>query len=171
VTVLHEGFEGSFPGSWTLFDGFATSVYWDDVSSSFGGEGAHGGVRKAYCAGIGHGGTTSSPTYPSYFASSMARTVDLSGFRTAKLSFWYKQPSILSCTNGPYVFVHRREPPSNLISWHSTAVRTSWTKVELDISAHAGRDGVEVLFLFMNNTCYGSAEGWYIDDVVLAAER
>jgi len=65
VTVLSEGFEGSFPGSWSVGDANSsgTPAYWDDVDSAFGGEGTHSGSWKGYCADIGNAGTTTSPLY------------------------------------------------------------------------------------------------------------
>jgi hypothetical protein len=67
VTIFSEDFEGSFPSlnGWSVGDSNSsgTIAYWDDVNSSFGGEGTHGGSSKGYCAGFGYAGSSTSPTY------------------------------------------------------------------------------------------------------------
>src|SRR5262245_7340676 len=96
VTIFSEGFEGSFPdsGSWTVGDDdpVGTTAYWNTVDATFGGEGAHGGSRKAYCSGTGFGGTTANPTYQSDMTAYMSRTINLGGLSAASLTFWYKLP-------------------------------------------------------------------------------
>src|SRR5881397_1201316 len=98
VTVFSEDFEGSFPasGGWTTGDDdpFGPTAYWNTVDSAFGGEGAHSGNRKAYCAGFGFGGSTANPNYQSDMIAFMSRSINLSGYSASSLSFWFKIPSV-----------------------------------------------------------------------------
>src|ERR1043165_6491665 len=96
TTILSEGFEGAFPGLWTVgySDPEGSDATWKDVDAAFGGEGAHTGNWKGYCAGIGYGGTSANPTYDVSMSAFMARQVDLTGYSDATLSFWFKIPSI-----------------------------------------------------------------------------
>src|SRR2546421_10318072 len=67
TTILSEGFEGAFPGSWSVADAnpSGTTAYWSDEDiRSFGSiPAAHTGNWAGYCAGVGHAGTALSPTY------------------------------------------------------------------------------------------------------------
>ena len=62
TTNFYDGFETGL-GSWAVGDANAvdTPAYWGRVDSTFGGEGTHGGAFKAYCAGTGYAGTSTSP--------------------------------------------------------------------------------------------------------------
>ena len=83
VTILSETFEGNFPADngWAVGDAnlAGTPAYWDDVYTTFGGAGTHGGAWKGYCAGIGYGGTSSNPTYQDSMRAFMRRSIDLYG--------------------------------------------------------------------------------------------
>src|SRR6266404_4019137 len=98
TTILTEGFEGAFPGSWSVGDAnpTGTAAYWSDEDiRSFGSiPAAHGGNWAGYCAGVGHAGTALSPTYQNSMDAYMSRSVNLSGYNSATLSFWYIIPSI-----------------------------------------------------------------------------
>jgi len=91
VTLLSENFEGAFPSGngWSVGDANSagTSAYWDDVNSSFGGEGTHGGSWKGYCAGVGKAGTDTSPTYQNSTSAYMSKSINLAGLSSASLSF------------------------------------------------------------------------------------
>jgi len=63
-------------------DGAGTAAYWDDVYWSFGGEGAHSGVYKGYCAGQGYSGTPTTPSYQDAMAAYMSKSIDLSGYNS-----------------------------------------------------------------------------------------
>src|SRR5438445_7711553 len=96
TTILSEGFEGVFPGAWTVdyLDPGGSDATWKDVDASFGGEGTHSGNWKGYCAGIGYLGTPADPQYDYSMTAFMARDIDLTGYSDATLSFWFKIPSI-----------------------------------------------------------------------------
>ena len=100
TTILSEGFEGAFPGTWSLGDSnpSGTTAYWKGVNlSSFGNPPIHGtGSWAGYCAGIGYGGTTLNPTYQNAMDAYMSRIINLSGYNNASFSFWYIIPSIES---------------------------------------------------------------------------
>ncbi|MEM3069263.1 MAG: hypothetical protein QXH58_05065 [Nitrososphaerales archaeon] len=92
TTIFSEGFESGFGNGingWSVGDSnpSGTTAYWNDVSSAFGGEGTHSGNYKAYCAGTGYGGSSSSPTYRDYMDAYMTRTVNLIGYDDAYVQF------------------------------------------------------------------------------------
>ena len=68
TTLLFEGFEGIFPGTWAIGDSNATSglVYWKDVNNSIGSVTAHTGGWKGYCAGYTNGVAIPSNPNPQY---------------------------------------------------------------------------------------------------------
>ena len=90
TTILSEGFEGDFPGAWSVGDGNSAGspAYWEDVNAVFGGEGTHTGGWKGYCAGIGYSGDTANPSYQNDMAAYMSRTINLVGYVSATLTFW-----------------------------------------------------------------------------------
>jgi HYR domain/Immunoglobulin domain/Immune inhibitor A-like, MAM domain len=164
TVIFTEGFEGAFPGPWSVGDNNASGApaYWDDVNSSFGGEGTHSGNWKGYCAGIGYAGATDSPTYQNQMTSYLARTIDLSGFDAATLTFWYKIPSIESGWDFARVYIDSIDTTQ---IWSSSSPATSWALVTLDLSAFVG-GSVTLRFEFTSDAS-NTAEGWYLDDIEL----
>ncbi|HKS37530.1 MAG TPA: hypothetical protein VJW76_10100, partial [Verrucomicrobiae bacterium] len=163
TTVLFEGFEGTFPGAWSVGDSNPSGVaaYWDDVDSAFGGEGTHTGNWKGYCAGIGFTGTTGSPQYRTNMTAFMSRGIDLSGFTEATLRFWYKVPSIESGFDRCRVFI------DGTPIWTNTVAVASWTEAVVDLDAYVGA-GHTLRFEFTSDFTV-NAEGWYLDDISVAA--
>lgn len=163
VTNLFEGFEGAFPGAWTVSDtNFAgTPAYWKNVDAAFGGEGAHTGGWKGYCAGIGNGGTAADPQYQPYMGSFMEQSVNLSGYTAAFLSFWYKVPSIERGYDEARVYLD-----SNLI-WSRTNEASGWSQASLDLSGYVG--GVHTLQFEFFSDYSAQFEGWYLDDILVTA--
>ena len=163
TTILTEGFEGAFPGSWSVGDSnpSGTTAYWDDVGWDFGGEGAHGGSWKGYCAGIGYGGTASSPTYRDYMTAYMSHSINLSGYSSAQLTFWYKIPSIESGTDRARVYI------GSTVVWERSAVTSSWTQVSISLSSYVG--GTRTLKFEFYSDYSVTGEGWYLDDIAVTA--
>lgn len=161
VTVFSEDFEGSFPagGGWTVGDDdpFGTTAYWNSVDAAFGGESPHGGVRKAYCSGIGFGGTTANPTYQSDMTAYMSRPINLGGMSAATLTFWFKLPSLEECCERPRVLI------DNTQVWTTNQAVAAWTQVTLNLNGFVG--GLRTLrFEFVSDSSV-QLEGWYVDDV------
>ncbi len=163
ATLYNEGFEGTFPGAWTVGDSNASSglVYWDDVLSSFGSGGVHSGSRKGYCAGIGFIGPSATPRYTNNMQAVMSRTINLTGFTGANVEFWYLIPSIEVCCDSLRVF-----GDSNLL-WSTSATQASWARMTLPLTALAG--GSHTLrFEFVSDISV-IAEGAYLDDILVRA--
>jgi hypothetical protein len=161
VTILSEGFEGSFPGSWTVGDSdpFGTPAYWGAVDSAFGGEATHTGTRKAYCAGVGFGGTPVSPTYQNEMISFMSRQINLGGLTSANLSFWLKIPSIEDGVEIAGVYI------DNTMVWSTSAPVSGWSQVTLSLDQFVG--GLRSLkFQFLSDSSF-PFEGWYVDDILV----
>ncbi|HKS38222.1 MAG TPA: hypothetical protein VJW76_13580, partial [Verrucomicrobiae bacterium] len=157
--VLFEGFEGAFPGSWSVGDanGVGTAAFWDDVDSAFGGEGTHTGNWKGYCAGTGFAGTTASPIYQSNMQAFMQRSVDLTPFTSGQLTFWLKLPSIEPCCDSCRVFV------DGTLVWTNGGISSAWGQAVVPLDAFVG--GVRTIrFEFVSDTSV-ALEGWYLDDI------
>src|SRR5439155_3707778 len=90
TAIFSEGFEGPFPvsGGWSVSDTdpFGAEAYWNAVDASFGGAGVHSGIRKAYCAGIGFGGTAAQPNYQADMGAFMSRPINLGGLMGSTLT-------------------------------------------------------------------------------------
>ena len=169
VAIFTEGFEGAFPGPWTVADNNpqGTNAFWNDVNSSFGGEATHSGGWKGYCAGVGHGGSTNNPTYQPNMDALMTRSVDLGDYSSATLEFWYKMPSRGSGSDRGQVGVITSGVPVTTQNFET--VRSAWTRVEIDLSAHTGRTGLTTILIRFESDSTGQAEGWYLDDIALRA--
>ena len=103
TTILFDSFEGSasLTNRWSVYDGYDPEAVpvssWGVVGNSVGRgsatiKAARTGTNKVYCAGIGYLGSSTSPQYPGDTSSStvMERQINLTGYKTAMLSFWYK---------------------------------------------------------------------------------
>src|SRR5258705_13217335 len=97
TTNFFEGFESGL-ANWVVGDANPsdTPAYWGPVNSTFGGEGTHGGLFKAYCAATGNLGSSSNPSYQNNMLAYLARTMDLTGYTNDTLAVWHKIPSIES---------------------------------------------------------------------------
>src|SRR5258707_929217 len=124
TTILSEGFEGVFPGAWTVgyLDLNGSDATWKNVDASFGGEGAHTGNWKAYCAGFGYLGTSENPNYDVSMSAFMARDIDLTGYTDATLSFWFKIPSIESGFDSCWVYI------DNTPVWSRDSPVSTWSQ-------------------------------------------
>src|SRR5436190_1305935 len=96
--IFSDGFENGLNGWLTAdnnIDPPGAPSYWGVVGSTFGGEGTHGGTNKAYCAAVGYVTLGDlSVNYQPNMAATLSRTINLTGYTNATLSFWYKIPSI-----------------------------------------------------------------------------
>src|SRR5262249_19133312 len=97
TTLVTEGFEGIFPGSWSTGDPTQPTVYWKDVNNFVGTVSAHTGGWKGYCAGIGYSGPATNPAYANNMTAFMSRSINSAGFSGANLTFWLNIPSIEPC--------------------------------------------------------------------------
>lgn len=162
-TLFTEGFEGAFPGAnWLAGDansGGATA-YWDDVDSAFGGEGTAAGNRKGYCAGIGHAGTTNTPFYRDFMIAFMERTVNLTAYPRARLTFSYKIPSVESGLD----FARVRMGGATV--WSQSAPQSNaWTLASVDLNPFVG-GSYTLRFEFSSDNSI-TREGWYLDEIKL----
>jgi hypothetical protein len=167
VTIFSENFEASFPdtGAWTVGDDdpFGTTAYWNAVDAAFGGEGTHSGSRKAYCSGIGFGGTMASPTYQSDMTAFMSRTINLGGLSGASLTFWYKLPSLEECCERPRVLIDGTQV------WTTNQPVSAWTQVTVSLNGFVG--ALRTLrFEFVSDSSV-VFEGWYVDDVLVTGTQ
>lgn len=162
TTILSEGFEGDFPGAWSVGDANSsgTPAYWDDVRDDFGGEGARSGSWKGYCAGVGYAGSSANPSYLNSMSAYMSRNINLSGYSSATLTFWYKIPSIES---GNYDKL--RVYIGSSVIWERSTPQTSWTQVSLNLNAYLGATRTLKFEFYSDGS--GTAEGAYLDDILV----
>jgi hypothetical protein len=161
TTLLFEGFEGIFPtaNGWTTGDAPVPATYWKDVYTTFGTVSAHSGSWKGYCAGIGYGGTSTSPTYVNNMNAFMSKSLDFTPYSGANLTFWVNVPSIE--TSFDYLRVYM---DANLI-WSTTTATPGWVEIELPLSAYVG--GVHTLKFEFDSDFSNVFEGAYLDDILV----
>ncbi len=167
VTVLSEDFEsGSMAtNGWTVGDSNAlgTPAYWNAKTSAFGGEAPHGGGWKGYCAGTGYGGDTSNPTYQNDMTAYMYRTIDLTNYVAATLTYWHLMPSTEASVD-----VGRAYIDSTVVGSRSIT-QTTWTLQTVDLDVFLG--GTHTLKFEFTSNSSTTAEGWYLDDILVTGEE
>lgn len=169
-TLLFEGFEGSFPADngWAVGDANATGTpaYWDDVFTSFGTGGTHGGNWKGYCAAVGYTGTSSGPQYQDYMDAYMRRTVDLRDYCNPSLSFWYRTPGIETCCDRLVVTVGD-DLRGHTVVFSNASPTVAWVNVVVDLSDWI--DSQPTLEFTFHSDYSGRSEGVYLDDIQVTA--
>ena len=164
VTLVAEGFEGEFPGAWSVGDANPNGVpaYWDDVNGdTFGTPFPHSGDWSGYCAGIGYAGDDLSPSYQSYMAAYMRRSVNLAGVTGATLSFWFNIPSIETCCDVCRVSV------DSIVVWTRSQPTPGWQQAIIDLTPYAGTSRTISFEFFSDDSIEG--EGWYLDDILITS--
>ncbi len=163
TTLLFEGFEGAFPGSWARGDDNPTGglAYWKDVNAVFGGRAPRTGNWKGYCAGVGYAGTTAVPLYTNYMTAFLSRTLNLSGQSRVNLRFWNLVPSIETRYDYCRVFL------DGVLLWSNSLPLTTWTEVATNLNAFAGANRT-LRFEFFSDYVF-NYEGWYLDDIEVTA--
>jgi hypothetical protein len=163
TTVLSEGFEGAFPGAWTVvdndpLDGLYT---WRDVNSDFGSEATHSGSWKGYCAGTRYApfATELNPVYTNNMAAVMSQSINLAPYVSAQLSFWFKVPFIEANFDFCRVFIDGTKV------WEMNSVVPSWTQVVISLDAYVGATHT-LAFEFDSDESIVH-EGWYLDDILV----
>lgn len=162
TVVLSEGFEGVFPGSWTVGDQNAEGnpAYWGDVPSDFGTISPRSGNWMGYCAGVGFVGPSFAPSYESEMIAIMQRTVNLAGASNATLTFWFNIPSI-----EPSDFCSVRVNGAQM--WSYASETFGWQQATIDLSAYVG--GTAGITFRFSSDDFLEYEGWYLDDILVTA--
>ncbi len=163
TVILSETFEGRFPedNGWAVGNShpMGATAYWDDVDAAFGGEGTHTLNRKGYCAGEGFDGTTDTPSYPINLESFMSRSVNLTVFSSANLTFWFKIPDIETCCDRAQVFM------DGVLLWEAGSPVADWTQVNINLNVYLG--GMHTLKFNFHSGSSVTREGWYLDDILV----
>jgi hypothetical protein len=169
TTILSEGFEGAFPGSWSVGDSnpSGTTAYWGKVDYIFGTFPIlNAGNWYGYCAGVGYGGTSSNPNYQNSMNAYMSRSIDLRGYSAATLSFWYVIPSIEFCLFPPCDYLHVLIDGTEV--FYRDTAQTTWNQVSVDLTAYVG--GTHTLkFEFVSDGSF-THEGAYLDDILVSGQ-
>jgi len=165
TVIFSDGFENGLSG-WQAgdynIDLPGTPSYWGVVNFGFGGTvvGTHSGTNKAYCAAVGFMGTTLSPNYQPNMTAILSRTINLTGYTNATLSFWHQIPAI---EGDDYDYV--QVLVDNAIVWTTNRAFTSWTKVTLSLDSFLGAPR-NLQFVFVSDRSI-QYEGWYLDDILV----
>lgn len=160
TTNFFEGFEAGLT-NWGVIDANQAGPpsFWGIVDSAFGGEGTRSGGFKAYCAGVGFGGTPDNPNYPNNMTAFLNRVVSLAGYTNASLSFWYKMPSVESGYDYARLLV------GNTQLWSSDVPQANWTLVNVSLEQFIGT--TQALFFEFSSDYSVTQEGLYLDDITL----
>ncbi|MFN7140214.1 MAG: hypothetical protein ACK4UN_12840, partial [Limisphaerales bacterium] len=187
TTVLFEGFEDpvAFTNNWVVESNYPDeedATLWGVVNSSFGREGVRSGTNKAYCAAIKADGTigylnnATVPRYPDDMSAYMARDIDLTKFKSATLTFWYKAKIFPGNDEefdeffNDFMTVYIDDDPIFSTDTLTDPV-TQWTKVSIDISAYVGTI-CNLKFEFESDfssqdDSRTAGEGVYLDDILV----
>jgi hypothetical protein len=161
--LFSDGFENGLNG-WQIRDSdpAGPSANWGVVDSAFGGEGAHGGTNKLYCAGQGYIGTPEHPFYVGGMAAYASRVLDLSAPANATLRFWYLIPGLESPYDSMKIFIDDEE------IWSRDTAQPGWVEVSLSLNAFTGSAHV-LSFAFFSDFAV-NFEGCYLDDISVTDE-
>lgn len=146
TTIFTEGFEGAFPGVWFVGDSDSNSGddYWDDTSYR-----ALLGNRSGWCADIGEnsflGGTNAEHhQYDNDMNAYMYRTIDVSAYQSATLSYWYwldsesgfDTLSVIYYDGGYWYFIDDHTGNTSGWQWSSVSIPTNSTQVGFYFSSN-----------------------------------
>lgn len=134
--------------------------YWGVVDSAFGGEPARTGTNKVYCAAVGYAGTALSPNYRPNMAAYMLRSLDLTGYTNATLSFWFRIPQIETGYDFGKVYI------DDALLWtRSASTFGAWSQAVISLENYIG-SAHTLKFEFDSDTGV-EREGMYLDDVLV----
>ncbi|MCK4731814.1 MAG: PKD domain-containing protein, partial [Methanophagales archaeon] len=159
VTVFYEGFEGAWPGDWHCLDEDSSSGedYWGDSNHR-----AYAGSWSGYCADESD---VSGQYYDNNMFAKMYQAVDLSGYDSATLSYYYWLDSE---SNYDYLKVGYYDSVDN--SWHRPKSYCGnsggWVYDSLSIPTTASWVGV-----LFDSDIGVTREGAYVDEIYLTAEE
>ena len=170
TTIMAEGFEGSFPGSWSVFDNAAGygEYYWGKRNCR-----PHSGSYSGWSVGNGADGSSLScgASYPDNAETWMVYgPFDLSSASDAELLFWYWNYSE-SYYDGLFwgASINGNNFYGNGVSGDSGG----WKQVNFDLTNVytlgnlTGQPQVWVAFVFASDYSLTYSEGAYVDDIVL----
>jgi hypothetical protein len=167
VTIMSEGFEGSFPG--TIWDVYAnagyTDAYWDDQNYR-----AYNGSWSGWCAYGGSENASLGTNYPNNMNSWMIYgPFDLSDANDAELNFKYWN---ISESSYDYFGYYASLNGTNFYGMSTSGNSGGWQSGSLDLTNLytlgniTGQPQVWIAFRFGSDIS-GNFEGAYIDDIVL----
>jgi predicted secreted protein len=173
TNIMTEGFEGSFPGSWDVFDDVAGygEYYWARRNCR-----PHSGSYSGWSVGGGANGSSLScgAYYPNYAESWMVYgPFDLTNATDAELLFWYWNFSE-SYYDG--LFWGASINGSNFYGFSTSGNSGGWREKNFDLTNVytlgnlTGQPQVWVAFVFISDSALNYAEGAYVDDIVLRKE-
>ena len=156
TTILSEGFEGTFPGGWSV--NVSQDRMWDDTSGM-----SHNGSWSGHCAETSSGSPTGN--YVNNMTTVLETAVDLTGFVDAELSFWYWMNTE---ADADYFSV---EINGNRLR-HFSGDHQNWRFETVYLEAYAGLSDVTITFQFDSDSANIPAgqSGVWLDDILVIGE-
>jgi hypothetical protein len=164
VTILSEGFEGSWPwGLWSRSGSSPCAYTWDDVSYK-----SHTGGWSAWCADESLGGCADlqpeSNNYPNNMRAWMEYgPFDLSDATNARMTFYYWVEAESCCD---YLFWGASHDGSGFGGTSAYGSSGGWVSRTLDLQPYCGDSTVWVGFLF-NSDSSVTYKGAFVDDIII----
>jgi len=168
VVIFSEGFEGAWPGGWSVGDWDATNGYdyWGDNTAR-----SSVGSWAGYCADESD---VTGNYYDNYMHAYFQRNIDLSSYSgdNIKCTFdlWYKTES---CCDHFYFKVS--DDGGSAGSWVTKVTRSGdsggWVPIEVDLSSYGGQSDIWVAFVFESDYSIGPGryEGVWVDNIKISA--
>lgn len=117
----------------------------------------------AYCAASMSGYP---PSYTNSMDAYMKRSIDLRGYSSVSLSFWYIIPT-LGTGDRCSVYVDQIDSAHEI--FYRTVAVSSWTSSSApDFSAYAG--GIHTLIFLFHSDASSTGQGWFVDDITVTGE-
>jgi len=160
TVVLWEDFEGTFPGSWDVFDQDSTNgyYYWGKRNCR-----PYAGSYSGWAAGAGSSYLGCGSSYPTYMVSWMISPVfsmaDADGGEMTFKMWLYSEYEYdgvcrMASTDG-----------TNFSGYCATGNSSGWTDLVLDLSSYAGQPNVWVALIFVSDQTVTYSEGAYVDNI------
>jgi hypothetical protein len=161
-TIMADGFEGAWPGVWTITRSLAVDAYWNDTDAI-----SHSGSWSAFCAGGGSEGVAPGENYPNYMSTFMIYgPFSLADAVGAKVDHYLW----LDSESGWDKFLCQASLDGEHFygggEWGNTG---GWVARSFDLADVCGEPNVWIAFVFKSDESNPSGDyyGAFIDDVVL----
>ena len=165
-TIMSDGFEGEFPGIWSIYANYV-DAYWDDTSTI-----SHSGSWSAFCAGAGSEGVAPGGNYPNNMETWMVYgPFSLADATDAELNYYFW----LDSESGYDYFGYMASIDEvNFYGTDWSGYSEGWVADTFDLTAVptlgdlCGQPNVWIAFIFESDVSnpvdyYGA----FVDDVVL----
>jgi len=162
VTIMSEDFEGTWPGSWDLWEGGTGDYKWKQrncraYGGSYSGWGVGGGANGSLLAcGSNYPNNANSWMIYGPFSLADATAADLQFKLWLNTQLTYDAVCRMASTNG-----------TNFSGWCVSGNTGGWDDYVLDLASYTGESQVWVALIFDSDSSVNKPEGGYVDNIVL----